>query len=98
MRTVGLSLSRERDGRQQEVIEGREGPAALDPDISGTESIPKRHDHGNLPGATVNSRPYPDQLAPRRRQKRGRHPSRELALFGCIKLVQQVERGPPIIL
>ena len=93
LQLTSLSLSRERGGRQQEVIEGPEGPAALDPDISGAKSIPKRHDHGNLPGATVNSRPYPDQLAPRRRQKRGRHPSRELPLFGCIELVQQVERG-----
>ena len=92
-----LSLSRERGGRQQEVIEGPEGPAALDPDISGTESTPKRHHHGNLPGATVNSRPYPDQLAPRRRQKRGRHPWRQLPLFGCIELVRTsraVSTGP----
>jgi hypothetical protein len=49
-----------------------------------TKSIPKRHHHGNLPGATVNSRPYPNQLAPRQRQKRGRHPCRQLPLFGCI--------------
>jgi hypothetical protein len=42
--------------RQQEVVEGLQGPAALEPDISGTKPIPKHHHHGNLPGATVNSR------------------------------------------
>ena len=62
-------LRQRRERRQQEVVESSEGPAALDPDISGTKPIPKRHHHGNLPGATVNSRPYPNQLAPRRRQK-----------------------------
>jgi hypothetical protein len=90
---TSLSLSRERGGRQQEVVESPEGPAALDPDISGTKPIPKRHHHGNLPGATVNSRPYPNQLAPSRCQKRGRHRCRQLPLFGCIELVQHVKGG-----
>jgi hypothetical protein len=37
---TSLSLSRERGGRQQEVVESPEGPAALDPDISGTKQAP----------------------------------------------------------
>ena len=61
-----LSRGRERGGRQQEVVGGPESSTAFDPDISGTKPIPKRHHHSDLPGATVNNGPYPDQLAPHR--------------------------------
>ena len=80
-------------GRQQEVVEGPKGSTALDPDISGTKPIPKRHHHSNLPGATVNNRPHPDQLAPHRRQKGGRDPCWELPLPGSVELAQRLKGG-----
>jgi hypothetical protein len=88
---VSLSLGRERGGRQQEVVEGPEGPTALDPDISGTKPIPKRHHLSDLPSATVNNGPCPDQLAPRRRQKGGRYPCWELPLPGSVELAQHLK-------
>jgi hypothetical protein len=93
LQLISLSLGGERGGRQQEVVEGPESPTALDPDISGTKPIPKRHYYSDLPGATVNNRPWPDQLAPNRRQNGGRYPGWKLPLPGSVELAQRLKGG-----